>query len=108
MLRALQAAFALPLDRLEVARLVQASERDFVGAPVGLMDPLAASFGTPGRALFIDTRSLAMEDVELPAPSKWAFCILASVTATLGAPMPSAGARRTRRPKRSGYPPSGT
>ncbi len=65
-LRALQAAFALPLDRLEVARLVQASERDFVGAPVGLMDPLAASFGTPGRALFIDTRSLAMEDVQLP------------------------------------------
>ena len=66
-LRALRAAFALPLDALEVARLVQASENAFAGAPVGLMDPLAASLGTPGRALFIDTRSLAMEDVQLPA-----------------------------------------
>ena len=65
-LRAVQAAFALPLDGLQVARLVQASETDFVGAPVGLMDPLAASFGRPGTALFIDTRSLAMEHLALP------------------------------------------
>ncbi len=65
-LRALREAFRLPLDGLAVAHLVQASETDFVGAPVGLMDPLAASLGTPGRALFIDTRSLAMEDLALP------------------------------------------
>ncbi|MGO9830960.1 MAG: galactokinase [Myxococcaceae bacterium] len=65
-LRALRSAFLLPTDDLTVARLAHASETDFVGAPVGLMDPLAASLGTPGRALFIDTRSLAMEDVELP------------------------------------------
>jgi len=65
-LRALREAFQLPLDDLQVARLAQASETDFVGAPVGLMDPLAASLGTPGRALFIDTRSLAMEDLTLP------------------------------------------
>jgi len=66
-LRALQEAYQLPLDGLQLARLAQASETDFVGAPVGLMDPLAASLGTPGRALFIDTRSLAMEDLDLPA-----------------------------------------
>jgi galactokinase len=67
LLRALREAFRLPMDGMEVAHLAQASETDFVGAPVGLMDPLAASLGSPGRALFIDTRSLAMEDLALPA-----------------------------------------
>ncbi len=67
LLRALREAFALPLDDLELARLARTSETDFVGAPVGLMDPLAASFGKPGAALFIDTRSLAMEHLSLPA-----------------------------------------
>ena len=66
-LRALQQAFQLPLDGLQLARVAQAAETDFVGAPVGLMDPLASSLGSPGRPLFIDMRSLAMEELRLPA-----------------------------------------
>jgi galactokinase len=66
LLRALRKAFELSLDDVALARLAQASETGFVGAPVGLMDPLAASLGTPGAALFIDTRSLAMETLWLP------------------------------------------
>jgi galactokinase len=67
LLRALREAFQLPLDDMAVARLAQKSETDFVGAPVGLMDPLAASLGTPGVALFIDIRSLEMERLPLPS-----------------------------------------
>jgi galactokinase len=66
LLRALREAFQLRLDDVALARLAQASEADFVGAPVGLMDPLAASLGTAGKALLIDIRSLAMETLSLP------------------------------------------
>lgn len=67
LLRALREGFRLRLDDLEVAQLAQAVETDFVGAPVGLMDPLAASLGTPGAPLFIDIRSLALQPLRLPA-----------------------------------------
>lgn len=66
LLRALRAAFGLALDDLALAHLARAAETDFVGAPVGLMDPLSASLGAPGSALFIDTRSLKMEPLLLP------------------------------------------
>jgi galactokinase len=66
LLRALGDAFHLPLNVLEVARLAQRAETDFVGAPVGIMDPLAASFAKFGSALFIDTLSLDTECIALP------------------------------------------
>jgi galactokinase len=65
-LRALRGLFSLPIDDLALARLGQRVETDFVGAPVGVMDQLAASLGNGGSALFIDTRSLAFEQVPLP------------------------------------------
>jgi galactokinase len=66
-LRALRAAFALPLDDVALARLGQRVETEFVGAPVGIMDQMAASLADGGSALFLDTRSLAYEKVPLPA-----------------------------------------
>ncbi len=66
LLRALREAFRLPLQDVQLAQLARAAETDFVGAPVGLMDPLAASLGTPGVALLIDTRSLHCEPLRLP------------------------------------------
>jgi galactokinase len=71
LLRALRAAFALPLDDLPLALLVQRVENRFVGAQVGVMDPVACGLGEPGAALFLDTRSLAHESVRLPAGSEW-------------------------------------
>jgi galactokinase len=65
-LRALRAAFALPLDDVALARLGQQVETEFVGAPVGIMDQMAASLADSGSALFLDTRSLAYEKVALP------------------------------------------
>ena len=66
-LRALRALFALPIDDVALALLGQRVETEFVGAPVGVMDQMAASLADSGSALFLDTRSLAHEKVPLPA-----------------------------------------
>lgn len=65
-LRALRERLALPLDDLVIARLAHHGESGHVGVPVGLLDPLACSLGDPTSALFIDTRSLAIERIALP------------------------------------------
>jgi galactokinase len=65
-LRGLRQLFGWALDDLSLARLAQRAEVEFVGAPVGMMDPLACSVGIPGAALFIDTQSLRTEHVPLP------------------------------------------
>jgi galactokinase len=67
LLRALREAFALALGDLELALLGQAVENRFVGAQVGVMDPMACHLAAVGSALFIDTRSLQYERVPLPA-----------------------------------------
>ncbi|HEX8704392.1 MAG TPA: galactokinase [Myxococcaceae bacterium] len=66
MLRALRQAFSLPFDDVRLAVLGQKVETDFVGAPVGVMDPMAASIAGEGSALFLDTRDLRFERVPLP------------------------------------------
>jgi galactokinase len=65
-LRALRARFALPLDDVALAKAGRAAETDFVGAPVGIMDQMASSLGRDGEALFLDTRTLAVERLPLP------------------------------------------
>jgi galactokinase len=52
-----------PAKLLELTRRV---ENDFVGAPTGGMDQLAALTCTPGNALFCDMRTLVGEQVPLP------------------------------------------
>ena len=64
--RALRDAFALGLDDLEIARIGRAAETDFIGAPIGIMDQMAASLGSVDAALFLDTRTLGYELVPLP------------------------------------------
>ncbi len=63
-------AFALlggrKLDPLEIAKLGQRAERQFVGVPSGIMDQYASVFGRKGEALQIDCRSLEHEYVRLP------------------------------------------
>lgn len=66
LLRALRRALGLALDDLAIARLGRRSENELVGAPVGVMDPMACSLGQPGTALFIDTRTLEYEPIPLP------------------------------------------
>ena len=64
--RALRDAFALDLDDVELAKLSQRAENEFVGAHVGIMDQMAASLGEPGKALYIDTANLNFQIIPLP------------------------------------------
>jgi galactokinase len=66
MLRALGSAFALGIDDVALPRFARRSEADFVGAPVGIMDPMACNLCDERSALFLDTRSLAFERVPIP------------------------------------------
>jgi galactokinase len=67
LLRALRAALGWQLAEERLALLAQRVETDFVGAPVGIMDPMAVALAETGSALFLDTRSLQHETVPLPA-----------------------------------------
>jgi galactokinase len=65
-LRALREAFSLEMDDVRLALLGQKVENDFVGAPVGVMDPMACNLADVGVALFLDTREMRFERVPLP------------------------------------------
>jgi galactokinase len=67
MLRALRMATACAIDDMAVARLAHKGETEFVGSPVGVMDPLACSLGQPSHALFIQTATL--ETLRIPMPA---------------------------------------
>ena len=54
------------LEKLEIARLGQRSEIQFVGMPCGIMDQYASVFGHEGAAIQLDCRSLSHKYVELP------------------------------------------
>jgi galactokinase len=56
-----------PFEKLEVARLAQRAETQFVGMPCGIMDQYASVFGREHSAIQIDCRSLGHEYVSLPA-----------------------------------------
>jgi galactokinase len=49
--------------RIELARLAQRAENDYVGAPTGMMDQLASLCGEPRKALMIDFREPTVEPV---------------------------------------------
>ncbi len=66
LLRALRTLESLSFDDVALARLAQSVETDFVGAPVGIMDPMASGLGRAGHALFLDTRSLDLELIPIP------------------------------------------
>jgi galactokinase len=62
-LGALATAAGLRLDRVEQARIAQRAENDYVGAPTGMMDQLAALCGEPHRALLIDFLAATVQPV---------------------------------------------
>jgi len=53
----------LAVDGPELALLVHRGENDYVGAPTGVMDPIAALLGRAGHVVFLDSRSLAIESL---------------------------------------------
>jgi galactokinase len=63
---ALALLWGRPLDPLELARLCQRAEINFVGMPCGIMDQYVSIFGRENAAIKIDCRSLEHEPVSLP------------------------------------------
>jgi galactokinase len=55
------------IQPLELARLCQRAEREFVGMPCGIMDQYISVFGRENTAIRIDCRSLENDAVQLPA-----------------------------------------
>ena len=56
-----------PLTPLQIAKLCQRAEVEFVGLPVGIMDQYISVFGKDHAAIEIDCRSLDRREVALPA-----------------------------------------
>jgi galactokinase len=57
--------FRFDLARPQLAALAQRAENDFVGMPCGIMDQSASLLCEEGHALFLDTLTLATEQVPL-------------------------------------------
>jgi galactokinase len=64
--RAFAAAAELDWDPIDMARIGQRAENDWVGVQCGIMDQLVSAAGVAGHALLIDCRSLAIRPVPLP------------------------------------------
>lgn len=62
-----QAAADWEMDRMTLARLCQQAENEYVGVKCGLMDQFACANGVKDHAVMLDTRSLEMRAVPLPA-----------------------------------------
>ena len=53
-------------DRVQLARLCQKAENDFVGARVGIMDQFISLHGQKDHALLLDCRALSFESLAIP------------------------------------------
>lgn len=54
---------SLGLSRTELAEAARRAENDVVGAPTGVMDQMASLHGREGHLVFLDTRSMTIEQV---------------------------------------------
>jgi galactokinase len=62
------------VDRLELSRLCQLAENDFVRMRCGIMDQFVACHGQEGKALLLDCRSLEYELLPLPEDVRLVIC----------------------------------
>lgn len=62
------------MPRVEIAKLCQYAENNFIGARSGIMDPLASCCGVDAHALLLDCRSLDFEPLPLPAEVMLVIC----------------------------------
>jgi galactokinase len=62
------------LDLVEIAKLCQHAENEFVGARVGIMDQFASCFGSADHAIMLDCRTLEFQRLPLPAGLAMVVC----------------------------------
>ena len=69
---------------LELAKLCQRAEREFVGVPSGIMDQYISVFGRVAHAVLIDCRSLTHRYVRLPTEQLEIWAVNSMVKHALG------------------------
>jgi len=62
------------LSSLELVKLCQRAEHEYVGTRCGIMDQFIAVFAQAGHALMLDCRSLEYEALEIPADARLVIC----------------------------------
>lgn len=62
------------VDLIELAKLCQRAENEFVGARVGIMDQFIACFGEEAHCLMIDCRSLQYKKLPVPFEAGLVIC----------------------------------
>jgi galactokinase len=62
------------MDRKELALLAQRAEIQYAGARVGIMDQFTVLFARAGSAVFLDTRSLEFEYIDIPPGAAIVIC----------------------------------
>jgi galactokinase len=62
------------IDRLELARICQRAENQYVGVQSGLMDPFSSSCGVAGSALLLDCRSTEWRPIAIPGGLALVVC----------------------------------
>lgn len=65
-MRAASTLFGIDMSPEDTAILARKAENQFMGVPCGIMDQFSVSVGTPGAALFLDTRTLDHRPVAMP------------------------------------------
>jgi len=71
---ALLSASNSPLPLLEIVKLCQRAEHEYVGTRCGIMDQFIAAFGISGHALLLDCRSLDYELLPLSSEVRLLVC----------------------------------
>jgi galactokinase len=71
---ALTVPAGIAVPRLQLAKLCQAAENQYVGARCGIMDQFIASFGVSGSALMLDCRSLEYQLIPVPRDLRLVVC----------------------------------
>jgi len=65
---------AQEIDRLQLAKICQLAENEFVGARTGVMDQFIGCFGKAGSAVMLDCRSLESQALPIPDDVKLVVC----------------------------------
>lgn len=71
---ALTVPSGIAVPRLELAKLCQAAEHEYVGTRCGIMDQFIATFGVSGNALMLDCRSLEYQLIPVPRDLRLVVC----------------------------------
>lgn len=75
-LRALCDVLDIDYSDVEIAKLAHNVETKYVGVPCGIMDQMVCATGKVGQAMFLDTKTMQTEYIDLP--EGYRFCILHS------------------------------